>query len=222
MSQILQASRPPVGAYLSLKFAPGDGLLQTIATSRGTWASFHALDGLKVPALENSAEWTRHRMNPCAFLKPEVVKYIDTGHPIVAEELLRARLGSKTREPHAFTQLRNLTAAVWLDVGAAAVDDLRARLRPDLASIHDQRQGNKAVYRYAREGRTLWVKLGAWPWWAIAAAWADDGESPPPTNWERLPEEWWRLPRVLACFEAWRTASHRPLHEHDRRAREAA
>jgi len=158
MPPSMQANRDAVGAYLPPTLRPGPELLREIAAEQGTWATFHALDGLSVPALENTAEWHLHRRNPCAFLKPEAAEYLDTEHPLVG----------------------------------AAIDDLRVRIRPDLASTHDRREGNKAVNRYARNGRKLWAKLGAWPWWPIASSWADGGKNPPPSNWEKLPTEWWR------------------------------
>lgn len=199
----IQASRNTVGAYSPPTFRPGSDLLEKIATERGTWAVFHALDGLSVPALENTAEWHRHRRNPWAFLKSATAEYLDTGHPITGERVLQ--------KPHAFAQMRDLTAAAWLDIGGAAIDDLRIHMRPDLASMHDRREGNKVVNSYARRGRRLWVKLGAWPWWPIASAWADGGKHPPLSNWEKLPSEWWRLPRVVKCWHAWATASQAPL-----------
>lgn len=203
MPPSMQASRDSVGAYLPPTLRPGPELLGEIAAEHGTWPTFHALDGLSVPALENTAEWHLHRRNPCAFLKPAAAEYLDTEHPLAGERL--------QQKPHAFAELRDLTAAVWLDVGESAIDDLRVRIRPDLASMHDRREGNKAVNRYARNGRGLWTKLGAWPWWPIASSWADGGKNPPPSNWEKLPIEWWRLPRVVKCWAAWTAASQAPL-----------
>lgn len=109
----IQASRSTVGAYSPPTFRPGSDLLEKITTERGTWAVFHALDGLSVPALENTAEWHRHRRDPCAFLKPATAEYLDTAHTITGERLLQ--------KPHAFAQMRDLTAAVWLDIGGAAM-----------------------------------------------------------------------------------------------------
>ena len=165
MPPSMQANRNTVGAYSPPTLRPGPGLLEEIAAKRGTWAVFNAFDELRVPALQNTAEWHLHRRNPCAFLKPTTAEYLDTGHPITCGRLLQ--------KPHARAQMRDLTAAAWLDIGEAATDDLRAHIRPDLASVHDRREGNKAINHYARKGRRLWVKLGAWPWWPIASAWAD-------------------------------------------------
>ncbi|HEX7630210.1 MAG TPA: hypothetical protein VF431_07695 [Candidatus Methylomirabilis sp.] len=191
-----------MGARTPPRIAPGSELLALIKHMARQGCGrpvYRALDGIVIPGLRGTAEWHRHSRDPLNYhLRPEVAGYLDTGHPFAAE--------SAMGKPHAIAQLRQLMVAVWKDLGAETADVIYNHL----GDTKDDRRAAQDVYRDARKGRSLWVKLGAWPWWPISAAYAD-GEDGPLGLGRGLPAKWWELPRVIATFEAWRTGSQRPL-----------
>ena len=168
--------------------------------AKGDPPAFHLNGGERVPMLTFTAEWVRYQSTPEALVRPETSLYIDTGHNAAVEDLVRT--------PSAYKEVRRLTAAAALDLGRTGRDVICEGL-----GLSDDR----AVGRDVARGRRLWVTLGAWPWWAIAAAFAD-GEDGPWDFQQGMPDRWWELPRVVATFEAWRTGSQKPLREHARRA----
>jgi hypothetical protein len=166
-----------------------------------------AADGLPVPVLDWTAEWAFYDLHEPqqAGILPAVAAHLDGGRdgPSRVERSARSRV-----------QLRRLTLAAYRDIG----NEQRAAIASQFG-WPDDLGGLNAVRRDAAAGRALWTRLGAWPWWAIAAAWAD-GDALPPDLAGGLPGAWWRLPRVIATFDAWASGSQRPLREHDRAEQE--
>ena len=161
-------------------------------------------DGLPVPVLDFTAERARYIAGP-----PDIIGI----HPAVAAHLDGERSGAAqiAAKASAWTQLRRLSVAAHRDLGDNPPGEIAEHYG------YESEDAGRAVRRDVGEGRALLVKLGAWPWWSIAAAWAD-GDALPADLRGGLPARWWELPRVEATFEAWRTGSQRPLREHARAA----
>jgi hypothetical protein len=167
-------------------------------------------DGLKVPALRFTAEWHRYDEAPTSQgIRLDVAALLD-GERLGAERVTAKRTNR--------SQVRKLTAAAYRDLGANSLVDVGDHYHE--GTIDRDRAARDDV----SEGRKLWVAIGAWPWWAIKAAWADGQVGDEPRVWnfaDGLPAEWWRLSRVQATYEAWLTGSQVPLRRHDAERRSA-
>src|SRR5690606_1129328 len=103
-------------------------------------------------------------------------------------------------------QLRQLAAAALHDVAGlrqAAVGewiyrDIDTQRRVALMAGSAPDHGDtRVVRRSIASGRKLWVRLAAWPWWAIAD---EVGEQ----NLVReLRGPWWKLARVVETYRLW-------------------
>ncbi len=143
-----------------------------------------------VPALKWTAEWARHHSDPGALLHLPAAACLDGGAANnAAAELLHA-------SPRALTQFRRLVATTATDIGGAG-------RRAIAVTLHGDEESVRQADRDREVGRELWIGLGAWPWWAIAAAYIDNDEPLAPGLKGGLPNKWWELPRVEQTLAAW-------------------
>lgn len=158
-------------------------------------------NALPVPVLPFTAEWQRFDRAPAGQgIRPAVARYL------AAE---RRGAEAVSRSAAAQAQLRHLSVAAFRDIGGWSEGEVAAAYSKPA----------RVARRDASIGRQLWVALGAWPWWPIAAGFADRGEGAPRWDFSRgLPIDWWRLPRVVAALAAW--AAGTVPRSHNRRLRE--
>jgi hypothetical protein len=151
-------------------------------TARGGAPVFTVHDGLKVPALKLSAEWHLYELHPEGQgIKAAVAEHLD------GERNAAARVSAG---PQSAAQLRRLSMAAFMDLGGNKQEDV------------GDHYGASNARRDISIGRRLWVKIGAWPWWAIAAAHVDGHEE----EWDfgrGLPADWHALPRAVETFHRW-------------------
>ncbi len=209
----MATASPPKSTLPTDKFAlesvPSGRLVAQLA-GLGRDRPVYRLGRAAVPILTWTAEATLYQLDPRSVLKRPTALYLSTdtiASNLAAEEVAKSS--------HAAAEVRSLDAAVARDLAGQSEAALRAaRLGPTDYSDQDaERMDRRDVAR----GRRLWAAIGAWPWWTLAR---EAGSIKALAG--KLPEQWWESPGVIATYRAWATGSQRPLHEHDRRAREAA
>lgn len=141
-----------------------------------------------------------YRQAPESVLRQRVAAWVDQpiaqssrAHTLDSRDLAQlTRLGAA-----ALKDIAGLSrAAVCEWIGPPTISNERRRAIM-AGEPSDQHQGGdlRATGRQIAEGRELWVRLAAWPWWSLA----DAGESVA----GGLPGKWWELPRVREVLGAW-------------------
>jgi hypothetical protein len=110
----------------------------------------------------------------------------------VAQRVLQPQLDRDDK-----AQLRRLGAAVFHDIGGWPKEAVQERVGTS-GSMHHTR----LISRYIQEGRDLWWRLGAWPWWAIRDEVGNESLGSALDG--KLGQPWWELDRVISTYEAWR------------------
>ncbi len=131
---------------------------------------WHVADGLVVPALTWTDEFKR--LPPPRVVPLLVLAALRTGDPASHQVAIKA-------ENHRAV-LRKLTVAVQRDIAGLSESEIA-----EVLSYSDE----SSVRRIARDGRALWCRLSAWPWWSMAPG--------------ALPAEWWREPAAVKTLRRW-------------------
>lgn len=188
----------------SVFLPPGPDLLGAIvASDRPTYRTAYRV---AAPRLErvpdhlgrrsSPAELVAFRRNPNAILRPRVAIWIedDSGYaqrtlgPLAGRDLttLRKLVAATLHDLGGLTQV---AVAEWTDdkgVTPGRADELLNGVAPD-------RFDTRVVRERIAEGRQLWAKLAAWPWWPIAQEAQLTGSL----------DGWQTLPAVRSTWQMW-------------------
>ncbi|HEY4896451.1 MAG TPA: hypothetical protein VII01_10210 [Solirubrobacteraceae bacterium] len=143
---------------------------------------WHVTDHVVVPRLYWTVQGSRPNVSP-AQLPRTVLIFLKTGDP---DASLAIKAKSEARV------LDRLTAAVMRDVLTLTPEHIT-----DCLGYKNRGEAKKL----AREGRELWRRLGAWPWW-------DFGE-----GLDTLRAGWWEDLGTVERLHDWRTGSSRRQRE---------
>jgi hypothetical protein len=133
------------------------------------------------------------------------------------EPLLRPRVARSLDHPESgareidfnrdeLSELKALAAAALHDVAGRSQAAVQEWLSPEISNQRqcgimagvpaDSHQGDtRSTRRRIERGRRLWVRLAAWPWWAVVDAGEDVAGG--------MPRRWWELPRVVDTHRVW-------------------
>ena len=136
---------------------------------------------------------SRRYFDPYDFKKPRAAVFLEKKMKTAWDRL----------QPHDWTMLRHLGAAVRYDLYGVEYDELAAgyRLEGDTRPDRTRRDGApdpmRAASREVELGRAEWVNLDVdvWPW----AWWPPKGK--PPADWRKHGAD----PRLAAAFQTWAT-----------------
>lgn len=121
----------------------------------------HTIEGFVVPLLA----WTSESSStpPPSVIPRLALVATRTGDPDAADLAIR--------DERARAALRKLAAAALRDIGGLGSLDIGERFG------YAEAEAERSARRVAKEGRQLWCRLGAWPWWG--------------RNQASLGSEWW-------------------------------
>jgi hypothetical protein len=139
----------------------------------------------------------RRRLGGEPFLRPRVARWLD--HP----ESGASEIDFNRNE---LTELKALAAAALIDVAGLSQAAIQEWLRPETSNERrpgimagvpaESHQGDtRSTGRRIERGRRLWIRLAAWPWWAVVDAGEDVAGG--------MPRRWWGLPRVIETHRTW-------------------
>jgi len=150
---------------------PGFSLARFLGEARSEGRPvWHLTDEVTVPRLDWTGEGGRPKLAP-SKMPPVVLAFLSTGD----SNALRALTSRSERRV-----LDRLTAAVMRDLFDRSPEEIT-----DWLGYENKGEAKKL----AREGRRLWGRLGAWPWWGLTPG--------------VPPDRWWEQPVVVELLARW-------------------